>query len=287
MKKEVTCFHVSGNQFIPETGEPGVVPALKPGAYTLHLNPMSGDFWFSQLEFVTDGIVDLPSVEYSRIVDELNHFLKPEVKAKYLEHGFVYKRSALLHGKPGTGKTVIVNRIARDIIKSGGICLWVTQPNLLPQAFKVLNDTQPDTLVGVIFEEFDAIAQKNESDLLTILDGQVQKNNVIYLATTNYLDKVAKRLYRPGRFASVIEVVYPIAEVRRVYLQSKLGDIPNLDTWVTKTEGLSIDELKEIVQACAILGAPLDETINRIRVCRGETPTLNLIGMEMEMAGIA
>jgi hypothetical protein len=262
-------FSVDGEQIRPNFESNNPIDRLPSGSYTMHFDPQNGDFWFEPLKLTSDGILDLPSPEYTQVVDRMNLFMKPETKEKFLKFNYLYKRSVLLHGLPGTGKTVIVNRVARDIIKSGGICLWAQDPRLLKMAFKVLDDIQPEVLTGVIFEEFDSLIKQHESALLTLLDGQVQKQNVMYLATTNYLNKVPKRLYRPGRFASVIEVKFPIPEARRIYLESKLGkDPPGLQERVELTEGLSIDELKEVVQAVDILEEPIKDVLERLKATR-------------------
>jgi hypothetical protein len=242
---------------------------------TFHVNMMTGQMWFDKKKFAYDKIIDLPSAEYTQVVNEMTRFLSAEVRTKFLEKGYIYKRSALLHGKPGTGKTMIVNRVAREIVKQGGICLWITDPNMLGLAYSILDDVQPNTLVGVIFEEFDDMARKYESTLLTLLDGQVQKHNVIYLATTNYLEKVPARLYRPGRMSSVIEVHAPTAEARRMYLEIQMGKgAEGLEERVEMTAGLSIDELKELYQSVDLLGNPINSVLLRLRAGKG-LPELN------------
>jgi SpoVK/Ycf46/Vps4 family AAA+-type ATPase len=269
MKKNYRDFSNVGNKYLPNFDGGSSAPRLPPGSYILKFDPQQGIFWFESKDIVSDDILDLPSPEYDQITKEMLYFMRPEVKELFDKGGYVYKRSALLHGLPGTGKTVITNRVARDIIKAGGICLWVTEPALLAAAFSALEDIQPNILTGVIFEEFDGIVQKHESELLTLLDGQVQKNNVIYLATTNYLNRIPKRIYRPGRMSSVIEVKYPHAEARRMYLEHKYArlGIHSVDvaSRVAATKGLSIDELKEVVQAVDLLRNPLDAVLTRLK----------------------
>lgn len=263
-------FTFDSGRFIPNTSGKAV-KKLKPGSYSLHFEPQRGLFWFEKMKIATDNILDLPSPEYEQVIREMNFFIKPEVRQQFNDMGFIYKRSALLHGLPGTGKTVISNRVARDIIKVGGIVLWVTNPNLLAMAFDVLNDIQPDTLTCAILEEFDTMAQKSayESMLLTMLDGQVQKENVVYLATTNYLEKIPKRMYRPGRFSSVIKVNFPNVQARQLYLSTKLGnDFPDLQMWVERTSGLSVDEMKEMVQAVYILKNSFEDVLTRLHETR-------------------
>lgn len=264
MNKKYENFTVNNEKIIPN-GTSSIVSKLSPGNYEFKYDQMSRIFWFQAIEFKHDQILDLPSPEYTQIVTEMNFFLKNETKEKFSKLNYLYKRSALLHGPPGTGKTIIVNRISRDVVKSNGICLWVKNLDLIDMAYEALNDIQPETLVCVILEEFDYIAQRYESKLLSLLDGQTQKQNVVYLATTNYIDKIPPRLYRPGRFSSVIEVKFPIREARSLYLTTKLGnDFAHLEEWLEKSETFSIDELKELIQSVYILECSLEKTVNRI-----------------------
>lgn len=278
VKRDFNSFSVEGSQYRANTRYAGLQSdKLPPGMYVPKHNSMTGDFWLEKMEITTDNIMDLPSPEYSRITKEIVEFLRPETKAKFLQKGFMYKRSVLMHGLPGTGKTCVANRVVKDVVNNGGVVIWGDcHLALIKHAFKILNNTQPDDLTMVVFEEFDSTVESYESELLTLLDGQVQKNNVIYLATTNYLEKIPKRIYRPGRFSSVIEVKFPIEEARSLYFQNKLGLTPRHDELVAKTKGLSIDELKEIVQACFIFDYNLDEEIKRLFQTRGVTPELDV-----------
>lgn len=243
-----------------------VVPRLEPGAYSLGYNETTKEVFFRQESMNYDALIDLPSEEYDMVMKEMDIFLKPETKEIFDQFGYLYKRSILLHGVPGTGKTCIVNRVAEKVQKSGGIVLFNPHPDLLKMAFKVLDDVQKDTNLMIILEEFDELIEVHgERKYLHILDGEIQKNNVIYLATTNYIKKINPRIYRPGRFASVIQVGFPSQEAREFYLSMKLGTEENVKKWAKKTDGLSIDELKETVLATKCLGQSLDDVVDKIK----------------------
>lgn len=257
------------NKLVPNQGSDSSEPTLAAGMYTLHKN-QDGVLWFQEMQNTHDEILDLPSPEYNLVVNQIRTFLKPETKVKYQELGYLYKRSALLHGQPGTGKTCIVNRVMQDVVKMGGVVLFAQSPYHVEQAFSVLNSTQPDVLTLVVFEEFDGtIELYGETAFLNLLDGEMQKNNVVYLMTTNFVDKISKRIMRPGRISSVVEVGYPIEEARRLYLKTKLGAEVDVETFVKVSKGLSIDDLKEIVQSVCILGEDLKTTVKRLQETRG------------------
>lgn len=269
-KKSYISLSIYGDKLIADyTSSADKLKKLSAGIYTIHYDGNSGTFWFKEFNPIADNILELDSPEYKQVTSEMAYFLKPEIRKRFKDMGYIYKRSALLHGDPGTGKTCIVNRVAKDVVDKGGIVLYAQHPSILKIAFEVLSDLQPETLTLAIFEEFDEIARSSEGQLLTMLDGEVQKENVMYLATTNYLEKVPKRLYRPGRFSSVIKVSFPNAKARKQYFTYKLGEeFAKLDLYVEKTSGLSIDELKEVIQSVEILGNDLDATLERLKTTR-------------------
>lgn len=294
-KKSYISLSIYGNKLIADyTSSAEKLKKLDPGIYTIHFDINSGTFWFQEFNTVADNILDLESPEYQQVTNEMAYFLRPEIRQRFKDMGYIYKRSALLHGEPGTGKTCIVNRVARDVVEKGGIVIYTSVPQYLKIAFEVLSDLQPETLTLAVFEEFDQISRSSEGHLLTMLDGEVQKENVMYLATTNYLEKVPKRLYRPGRFSSVIKVNFPTAQARKQYFIYKMGEnFDKLDLYVEKTEGLSIDELKEVIQSVEILGNDLDATLARLKTTREfvqkepETAMSMLHNMDSRLLGLS
>lgn len=275
LKKTYQALLQSGREFVALEQDSETHVKLSPGSYKIKYNGMTGQLSFIEFNSASDKILDLPSEEFTRVVGEMKQFLDPVTKAKFLDMGFLYKRSALLFGKPGTGKTVIVNRIMQEVIGSGGICLFVDDPRVLSMAYDALDDLQPNTTVLTVLEEFDGMIKRyGEDDLLSILDGEIQKQNVMYLATTNYIDKIPKRMIRPGRISSVIEVHFPSAHARTVYFSNKLGGkVNNLQEFIDKTSGLSVDELKEVVQSVYIFGNHIDEVVARILKAKGQAVT--------------
>ena len=247
-----------------------VISKLNPGMYDVELT-QHGELRFHEINYSSDAIIDLPDPVYAQVVNDLESFMKKDTKAKFDEKGYVYKRSSLLYGQAGTGKTVLVNRIAAKVIESGGTVLFNPNPLTLSAAFMALDSVQPDVLTMVIFEELDEVLEHYESQLLNVLDGEIQKNNVLYMATTNHIEKIPARIKRPGRFSSVVEVRFPTPQARELYLTKKLTlNKDQLDQWVKVTEGFSIDELSETVRANYCLGQPLADVVNRIKTAKAD-----------------
>lgn len=241
-----------------------VNPAFDPGVYECYYSNQSG-FWFEKIENKSDKIIDIPSPEYRKVVRYIDAFFKPEVKSKFTELGFLYKRSFLLYGAPGTGKTVLVNRLINKVISENGIVLFNPDPRLIQMAYEQINKINPNLNVMVVFEELDELIKQHEKTLLNILDGEIQRDNMVYVATTNYIDRIPDRIKRPGRFSSKIEVKTPNAECRTFYLKTKFkSDESKIKAIVDKTNGFTIDELKEVVLATECLGENLDNVIKDI-----------------------
>jgi SpoVK/Ycf46/Vps4 family AAA+-type ATPase len=234
------------------------------GAYRLKVN-REGIIFYTPSKLEYDNLVDLPSQEYESVIGEMNQFLKSETKKSYIDHGFIYKRSIFLHGAPGTGKSCIVNRVCEQVVKMGGIIIFNDTAGVTMMALEQLKTSTPDVLTLVIFEEFDEVIQHDEENLLRLLDGQVQKNNAIYLATTNFLDKIPKRMLRPGRFSRVVEVLPPSTLARLKYIETVSKNKSIITELGEKTEGFTIDELKEAVLSINCLGYKIDEAVHRIK----------------------
>jgi hypothetical protein len=265
---DFTNFKKDNDTYSGNVNKPSV-PFLPPGGYEI-APTQQGELLFTKTDINYDNLIDLPSPEYDYVQKRVDSFLSPETQTAFEDYGFLYKWSCMLHGSHGGGKTCIVNRVTEKVIAKGGTVLFNPNPDWLPYAFKVLEDIQPGRMVMVIFEEFDALLRRHEDKLLSILDGEIQKRNVVYLATTNNFDKIPDRLKRPGRFASILEVKYPGTEARIAYLTNKLkaSDHSEIPKWVRATEGFSIDELSETVKSVKCFKNTLEETVQRIKVIR-------------------
>lgn len=238
---------------------------LTPGPYIVNYDPRKNLVTFQDMNLQSDKIVDLPGGEFEEIMEEIDIFLSPEAGKRFEEAGLLPKNNILLYGTPGAGKTVIVNRLAQKIIAQGGVVLFNPHPMAIPETYRIFDSIQPDTLLLVIMEELDAMIRDiGEDPFLHFLDGEVQKKNAIYVATTNYLERIPDRLRRPGRFSVVKEVGMPKAEAREFYLNTKLRNPALARSIASSTEGFSVDMLKEVVRLHYCLGKDLEYSIARV-----------------------
>ena len=130
-----------------------------------------------------------------------------------------------------------------------------------------------------VLEDFDALVERyGENLFLAILDGEAQVDNVIFVATTNYPERLDKRFVdRPSRFDTIMYVGMPSAEARRVYFAAKdpilAADPAEMATWVRKSAGFSVAHLKEMIVGVRCLGQSLDQVVTRLEEMHERKPT--------------
>lgn len=235
------------------------VDKLRPGQYTIETSQQRG-VYFNEIKVNTDELMVLPDTASDKIIQQIEDFWTK--KEKYGSFNFVWKRGFLLWGPPGSGKTTTIQLVANSIIEKDGICVFVKNPSVAATGLEVLRKIEPDRPVVVILEDIDAITQRfSESELLALLDGELQIQNVVFLATTNYPEKLDKRLVnRPSRFDVVQKIDYPNDAARRLYLGRKN---PSLLTKTIETEE-NAEEVKKLKKSLDVRQADLFDIDNKL-----------------------
>ena len=260
------------NEFIPTTAVV-LTPRVPPGSYILKWDYQNGYPIFVKKMVKMDELLMLPDPTFTSIIEDIRYFW--ENKKKFEEYKFNYKRGILLYGPPGSGKTSLIALLSTDIINRGGIIINIKDANDLSiysdAVGKIFRSIEPDTPILTIMEDIDGLAQVKETEtlLLNILDGAYQLSNVVYLACTNYPEKLEDRiLNRPSRFDKRYLIDLPNAEVRRFYFENKIhkDDLEkiNMEEIVKATEGLSIAHLGEFVKSTFIFGKSVEESIKQL-----------------------
>jgi SpoVK/Ycf46/Vps4 family AAA+-type ATPase len=122
-----------------------------------------------------------------------------------------------------------------------------------------------------VLEDLDAIVERcGESELLSLLDGEGQIDNVVFIATTNYPERLDPRIVnRPSRFDRVVKIGMPTKAARKMYIASRLGDdFADLELWSAETKDLSIAHIKEIIVSVHCLGLTFEDTLARVKLMK-------------------
>jgi len=193
--------------------------------------------------------------------------LKPEV---FREIGIEAPKGVLLHGPPGTGKTMIAKAVANEtnscfikITASELARKYIGEgAKLVRNVFKLARKKAPSI---IFIDEIDAIAS-NRMDSNTIGDREIQRtlmqllaeidgfdclDNVRIIAATNRIDIIDSAVLRPGRFDRIIEIPFPDdfarREIFKIYLtKMKLAEDVEIETLIKKAGGFSGADIKAV-----------------------------------------
>src|SRR5262249_20123468 len=150
------------------------------------------------------------------------------------------------------------HQVVHRIIKAGHVAVFCEHPGIFSRAMELFRKIEPERPLVCMFEDIDAIIEMHgDSELLQWLDRAHPINKVINIATTNYPERLDRRIVsRPRRFDRIIKIEAPSAPIRETYLAKKLPELQaaELGRWVSLTEGLSFAALAELVISVACLG---------------------------------
>ncbi len=236
------------------------IQKLPAGVYTAH-SSMQGPY-LQAASLQTDDLLRFEDPTHKAILGEIDDFWG--LKEQYKSMGFLHNRAILMHGPPGSGKTCISKIVIDDVINRGNIVINCTSLYDFLGPVKAFREVEPERQILIAMEDVDSIG--GQSKLLPLLDGEDSLNNVMYLATTNYIHKIQDRLMRPGRFDRKINVPCPPIAGRTAFLENKLGkENPMVTTLAEATEGLSFAHMRELLIGIYCLKQPVESVINRLR----------------------
>ena len=216
----------------------------------------------------TDTLIPLPDCASAQILNEIRHF--KTLQADFRRHGFLYKRGILMWGPPGSGKTSTLQQLIRLLVEDfDSIAVIIEEPDTAARCLGALRNIEPDRQIVGIMEDLDALTERyNESAYLSLLDGESQVDNIVFVATTNYPERLDRRFVdRPSRFDSVCYIGMPSAQARQTYLRAKvpLMDDTQMERLVANSDGFSIAHLRELIILTQCFGKAADDALARLR----------------------
>jgi hypothetical protein len=210
--------------------------------------------------------IERHTIDFSRHVDRLR-----EAKRHI-------KRGILLHGLPGTGKTLSAMYLAAQMPERTVLLMTGAGVGDIETACNLARMLQPST---VVLEDVDLIGTRREHQmvdanavlfqLLNQMDGLAEDADVLFILTTNRPDILEPALAaRPGRIDQAIEIPLPDDACRRrlldLYSRGLQIDLTCRDSIVERTAGASAAFIRELLRKAAVFAAvdgPDDQIVVR------------------------
>lgn len=224
---------------------------------------------------------EIPDVTYGDIGglnDELERVREmielPLQHAELFQHlGVEPPQGVILHGTPGTGKTLIAKAVANEVGASfhsiGGPEImskhYGESEEKLREVFEEASENSPSI---IFIDELDSIApsraettgdveQRIVAQLLSLMDGLEEREDVIVIGATNRLDSIDNALRRGGRFDREIEIGVPDKDGRREIFEIHTRGMPleddvDLDGMAEKTYGFVGADIATVTKEAAM-----------------------------------
>jgi transitional endoplasmic reticulum ATPase len=188
--------------------------------------------------------------------------------------GIEAPKGVLLHGSPGTGKTLLAKAVANETDSN---FILINGPEIMSKFYgqseenlrKKFEQAEKNAPSIIFIDEIDAISPKREeskgeverrvvAQLLALMDGLKSRGKVVVIAATNIPNEIDPALRRPGRFDREIEIGVPDKEGRLNILKIHTRNMPlskdtNLKKLAEVTHGFVGADLAALAKEAAMI----------------------------------
>jgi len=194
-------------------------------------------------------------------------------------------KGVLLHGPPGTGKTMIAKAVASE---TDANFISISGPEIVSKYYgeseqklrEMFEEAQRDAPTIIFIDEIDSIAPKRGevsgeverrvvAQLLSLMDGLQSRGEVVVIAATNRPNSIDEALRRGGRFDREIEIGIPDRNGRLQIMHVHTRGMPLED-------GLDLEGLADITHG--FVGADLSSLCKEaaMHAIRRILPSINI-----------
>lgn len=217
-------------------------------------------------------LLELPEMRSDTVVGLVENFWNSEKDYKegneFVHGGAAYKAGIMIYGPPGTGKSCTIKIVSNKLVERGGTVFFASiNPVVVSSFLSDFSKIEKNRKCIVILEDIDSLINNfGESGYLDMLDSAKTIDNVLFIATTNYPERLDPRIYnRPGRFSHVVKIGLPGPKAREAFLKAILKDHRDVTQIVASTDSFTIDHLSALINAVYREKKDINKEIERLR----------------------
>ena len=274
MESRFAGFGFGDIKFVVVDTQPRKMPVVVDAETVVEFNPQAVDLVDDEALGLGINYEDIGGLgdEIKKVREMIELPLKhPEIFEKL---GIEPPKGVLLHGAPGTGKTLLAKAVASE---TNSHFILINGPEVISKFYgeseanlrKKFDEAEKNAPSIIFFDEIDAIATKREetkgdvekrvvAQLLGLMDGLKSRGKVVVIAATNMPNMLDPALRRPGRFDREIEIGVPDKAGRLEILKIHTRNMPlaknvNLKDIAKVTHGFVGADLNSLAKEAAMI----------------------------------
>jgi len=187
-------------------------------------------------------------------------------EAIYRETKSIYKRSVLLYGSPGFGKSSLIRDIIKHNLKEDAVVIFFNAAPTI-QMIKIIATSLKGREKFFVFEELLQIMESfsGAQGFLEFMDGERSLDGAFIVGTTNYPEKLPENMTdRPSRWDALVKVDDTTLTNQVNVLTHFLGRTP-LQEEIDAIKNMSAAYIKELVFLMRLHNYTIKDALKKIK----------------------